>query len=128
MYESKPYFYGTGRRKQSVSRVRLYPGSGSITINGRDINDYFGLETLKLIVRQPLTLTDTLGKFDVVCTVTGGGPNEGAQKIRTQSGPPRTPVLQTLIALLQSYKSPRHEAAGFSYAGNQREMHVQNFY
>ena len=73
MYESKPYFYGTGRRKQSVSRVRLYPGTGAITINGRDIDDYFGLETLKLIVRQPLNLTDTIGKFDVVCTVAGGG-------------------------------------------------------
>ena len=73
MCESRPYFYGTGRRKHSVSRVRLYPGSGSITINGRDIDDYFGLETLKLVVRQPLNLTDTLGKFDVICTVTGGG-------------------------------------------------------
>ena len=82
MYESKPYFYGTGRRKHSVSRVRLYPGSGSITINGRDIDDYFGLETLKLLVRQPLTLTDTLGKFDVVCTVTGGGVSGQAGAIR----------------------------------------------
>ena len=73
MYDSKPYYYGTGRRKSSVSRVRLYPGTGTITINGRDIDDYFGLDTLKLIVRQPLALTDTLGKFDVVCTVAGGG-------------------------------------------------------
>ena len=68
MYQSKkPYVYGTGRRKSSVARVRLYPnGTGSITINGRDIDDYFGLETLKLITRQPLVLTDTVGKFDVV--------------------------------------------------------------
>lgn len=71
MYESKPYYYGTGRRKHSVARVRVYPGSGSITINGRDIDDYFGLDTLKLIVRQPLALTDTLEKFDIVCTVAG---------------------------------------------------------
>ena len=82
MYESRPYFYGTGRRKHSVSRVRLYPGSGSITINGRDIDDYFGLETLKLVVRQPLNLTDTLGKFDVICTVTGGGVSGQAGAIR----------------------------------------------
>ena len=82
MYESKPYFYGTGRRKQSVSRVRLYPGTGVITINGRDIDDYFGLETLKLVVRQPLALTDTLGKFDVVCTVSGGGVSGQAGAIR----------------------------------------------
>ena len=75
MYESKPYLYGTGRRKNSVARVRLYPGTGKITINARDIDDYFGLETLKLIVRQPLALTDTLGRFDVVATVAGGRNN-----------------------------------------------------
>ncbi|MCX7657804.1 MAG: 30S ribosomal protein S9, partial [Oscillospiraceae bacterium] len=83
MYESKlQYFYGTGRRKHSVARVRVYPGTGSITINGRDIDDYFGLETLKLIVRQPLALTDTLGKFDIVCTVAGGGVTGQAGAIR----------------------------------------------
>lgn len=69
MYESKPYYYGTGRRKHSVARVRVYPGSGVITVNGRGIDDYFGLETLKLIVRQPLALTGTTEKFDIVCTV-----------------------------------------------------------
>ena len=75
MYESKrQYQYGTGRRKSSVARVRVYQGgTGSITINGRDIDDYFGLETLKLIVRQPLDTTDLLGKVDTVATVTGGG-------------------------------------------------------
>ena len=73
MYETKPYFYGTGRRKNSVARVRVYNGTGKITINGRDIDDYFGLETLKLLVRQPLATTDTLGKVDIVATVTGGG-------------------------------------------------------
>lgn len=82
MYESRPYFYGTGRRKHSVSRVRLYPGTGSITINGRDIDDYFGLETLKLIVRQPLHLTDTADKFDIICTVKGGGVAGQAGAIR----------------------------------------------
>ena len=74
MYTSaKPYFYGTGRRKSSVARVRLYPGTGVITINGRDIDDYFGLETLKLIVNQPLDLTNNVGKFDIVANVNGGG-------------------------------------------------------
>ena len=82
MYESKPYFYGTGRRKSSVASVRVYAGNGNITINGRDIDDYFGLETLKLIVRQPLNLTDTLGKFDIVCTVAGGGVTGQAGAIR----------------------------------------------
>ncbi|MBR6735397.1 MAG: 30S ribosomal protein S9 [Oscillospiraceae bacterium] len=82
MYDTKAYYYGTGRRKHSVARVRVYPGTGAITINGRDIDDYFGLETLKLIVRQPMTLTDTLGKFDIVCTVAGGGVSGQAGAIR----------------------------------------------
>ena len=72
MYETNPYFYGTGRRKKSVARVRVYAGSGKITINNRDIDDYFGLETLKLIVRQPLALTGTADKFDIVCNVVTG--------------------------------------------------------
>ena len=72
MYESKPYYYGTGRRKHSVARVRVYPGSGKITINNRDIDDYFGLDTLKLIARQPLSLIGATDKFDIVCTVAGG--------------------------------------------------------
>ena len=82
MFEGKPYFYGTGRRKSSVARVRVYSGTGKITINNRDIDDYFGLETLKLIVRQPLALTDTQEKFDVVCTVVGGGVTGQAGAIR----------------------------------------------
>lgn len=82
MYETKPYFYGTGRRKSSVARVRLYEGSGKLTINGRDIDDYFGLETLKLIVRQPLELTELNGKFDIVCNVGGGGVTGQAGAIR----------------------------------------------
>ena len=83
MYTSaKPYFYGTGRRKSSIARVRLYPGTGAITINDRDIDDYFGLETLKLIVRQPLNLTGTVDKFDIVCRVAGGGVTGQAGAIR----------------------------------------------
>ena len=84
MYKSKkPYFYGTGRRKSSVARVHLFPnGTGAVTINGRDIDDYFGLDTLKLIVRQPLTLTETLGKVDIVCTVAGGGVTGQAGALR----------------------------------------------
>ncbi len=82
MFEAKSYFYGTGRRKSSVARVRLYAGTGKITINDRDIDDYFGLETLKLIVRQPLTLTETAEKFDVVCRVSGGGVTGQAGAIR----------------------------------------------
>ena len=82
MYDSNPYFYGTGRRKSSVARVRVYAGTGKITINDRDIDDYFGLETLKLIVRQPLALTDTAEKFDIVCRVGGGGVTGQAGAIR----------------------------------------------
>ena len=83
MYTSaKPYFYGTGRRKKSVARVRIYPGSGEITINGRSIDEYFGLETLKLIVNQPFGVTGTMGKFDIVANVTGGGISGQAGAIR----------------------------------------------
>ena len=82
MFEAKPYLYGTGRRKSSVARVRVYNGTGKITINDRDIDDYFGLETLKLIVRQPLNLTGTTDKFDIVCRVAGGGVTGQAGAIR----------------------------------------------
>ena len=83
MYASKkPYFYVTGRRKKSVARVRVYEGSGVITINGRDIDDYFGLDTLKLIVRQPMNTTQTIGKYDIVATVVGGGVSGQAGAIR----------------------------------------------
>ncbi len=81
-YNSKPFFYGTGRRKSSVARVRLYQGTGKVTINGRDIDDYFGLETLKLIVRQPLVLTELNEKFDIDCRVAGGGVSGQAGAIR----------------------------------------------
>ena len=82
MYETKPYFYGTGRRKHSVARVRVYSGTGKITINGRDIDDYFGLETLKLVVRQPLAAAEIEGKFDIVVRVAGGGVSGQAGAIR----------------------------------------------
>ena len=101
MYDSKPYYYGTGRRKHSVARVRMYPGTGQITINGRDIDEYFGLETLKLIVRQPMEITNTLGRFDIVCTVAGGGVSGQAGAIRhgvaralLQNGDEMRPILK----------------------------------
>ena len=104
MYDKKPYFYGTGRRKHSVARVRLYAGTGNVTINGRDIDDYFGLETLKLIVRQPLTLTNTTGSFDVVCTVAGGG-------VTGQAGAIRHGVSRALLSVNPEYRTPL-KAAG----------------
>jgi len=79
---AKEQYYGTGRRKSSVARVRLVPGNGNITINGRTIDEYFGLDTLKVIVRQPLTLTSTLEKFDVIAKVEGGGFTGQAGAIR----------------------------------------------
>ena len=82
MYETPPHLYGLGRRKKSVARVRVYAGTGKITVNDRDIDDYFGLETLKLIVRQPLALTGTADKFDIVCKVAGGGVTGQAGAIR----------------------------------------------
>ena len=101
MYDSKPYYYGTGRRKHSVARVRMYPGTGKITINGRDIDEYFGLETLKLIVRQPMEITNTLGRVDIVCTVAGGGVSGQAGAIRhgvaralLQNGDEMRPILK----------------------------------
>ena len=101
MYETKAYFYGTGRRKSSVARVRVYSGNGNITINGRDIDDYFGLDTLKLIVRQPMAITETLGKYDIVCTVAGGGVAGQAGAIRhglsralLQAGDEMRPILK----------------------------------
>ena len=99
MYTSaKPYFYGTGRRKKSVARVRLYPGTGTVTINGRDIDDYFGLETLKLIVNQPFAVTSTQGKFDVVCTAVGGG-------ISGQAGAIRHGISRALLLADDSYRT-----------------------
>jgi small subunit ribosomal protein S9 len=75
-------YYGTGRRKSSVARVRLVPGEGKITINGREMENYFGLKTLELIVKQPLNLTETAGKYDVIAKVAGGGPSGQAGAVR----------------------------------------------
>ena len=79
---AKVQYFGTGRRKKSIARVRLIPGDGKFTINKRDIDDYFGLETLKVIARQPLVLTETQGRFDVVVNVHGGGFTGQAGAIR----------------------------------------------
>ena len=106
MYTSaKPYFSGTGRRKKSVARVRLYPGTGVVTINGRDIDDYFGLGTLKLIVNQPFGVTDTVGKFDIVANVNGGG-------FSGQAGAIRHGVARALLSADENYK-PLLKKAGF---------------
>ena len=105
MFEAKPYFYGTGRRKSSVARVRLMQGNGAITINGRDIDDYFGLDTLKLIVRQPLELTETLTKFDVIVNVNGGG-------VTGQAGAIRHGITRALIESDEALK-PMLKKAGF---------------
>ena len=107
MYESKKqYQYGTGRRKSSVARVRVYEGgTGSIIINGRDIDDYFGLDTLKLIVRQPLVTTDTLGKVDIICTVKGGG-------VTGQAGAIRHGVARALLSVNPEFRAAL-KAAGF---------------
>ena len=107
MYKSKkPYLYGTGRRKSTVARVHLYPnGTGAITINGRDIDDYFGLETLKLLVRQPLNTTGTTGKVDVEATVLGGG-------VSGQAGAIRHGLARALLAMDPEFR-PALKAAGF---------------
>ena len=107
MYESKKkYFYGTGRRKTSVARVRVYEnGTGSIIINGRDIDEYFGLETLKLIVRQPLFSTDMVGKVDIVVSVAGGG-------VSGQAGAIRHGISRALLGINAEYR-PVLKAAGF---------------
>ena len=104
-YNKRPYFYGTGRRKSSVARVRLYPGTGKITINGRDIDDYFGLETLKLIINQPFGVTGTAGKFDIVANVRGGG-------ISGQAGAIRHGVSRALLLADDTYR-PLLKKAGF---------------
>ena len=104
-YNKRPYFYGTGRRKKSVARVRLYQGTGSVKVNGRELDEYFGLETLKLIVRQPLTLTGTLDKFDIECRVAGGG-------VTGQAGAIRHGIARALIVVDENYRSAL-KAAGF---------------
>ena len=105
MYESKnKYYYGTGRRKSSVARVYVYEnGTGNITINGREINDYFGLDTLKLVVNQPLVTADLVGKVDIVATVTGGG-------VSGQAGAIRHGISRALVTLNPEFRSSLKEA------------------
>ena len=98
-----PYFYGTGRRKSSVARVRLIPGTGNVTINGKDISEYFGLETLKMIVTQPFGVTKTEGTFDIICTVKGGG-------VSGQAGAIRHGVARALLQAADEYRSPLKKA------------------
>ena len=104
MYDSNPYFYGTGRRKKSIARVRVYAGTGKVTINDRDIDDYFGLETLKLIVNQPFNVTGTVGKFDIISTVKGGG-------VSGQAGAIRHGLARALLQADENYR-PALKAAG----------------
>ena len=106
MYTSaKPYFYGTGRRKKSVARVRIVPGTGEITINKKNIDEYFGLETLKLIVNQPFGVTETAGKFDIIALVNGGG-------LSGQAGAIRHGLARALVQDDENYR-PALKAAGF---------------
>ena len=102
---SKPYFYGTGRRKKSVARVRIVPGTGVITINKKNIDEYFGLETLKLIVNQPFGVTETAGKFDIIALVNGGG-------LSGQAGAIRHGLSRALVVADESYKAAL-KSAGF---------------
>ena len=106
MYTSaKPYFYGTGRRKKSVARVRIYPGTGAITVNGKSVDEYFGLETLKLIMNQPFEVTETVGKFDIVANVRGGG-------LSGQAGAIRHGLARALLQADETYKKAL-KSAGF---------------
>ncbi len=103
---AKEQFYGTGRRKSSIARVRLIPGNGTITINKRDIDDYFGLDTLKVIVRQPLVLTNTVAKFDVVASVEGGG-------FTGQAGAIRHGIARALLEVDSDEYRPALKQAGY---------------
>ena len=102
---AKPYFYGTGRRKKSVARVRIVPGTGVITVNKKDIDEYFGLETLKLIINQPFEATGTVGKFDIIANVNGGG-------LSGQAGAIRHGLSRALVQADEAHKAAL-KAAGF---------------
>ncbi len=105
-FNKRPYFYGTGRRKKSVARVRLYNGTGKVTINDREIDDYFGLETLKVIVRQPLALTGLAEKFDIECRAAGGG-------VSGQAGATRHGVARALLQYNSDELRATLKKAGF---------------
>ncbi len=103
--KDKIMFYGTGRRKSSIARVRLVEGTGAITINGKNIDEYLGTDTLKVIVRQPLTVTNTLDKYDVICKVQGGG-------FTGQAGAIRLGIARALLEANAEYR-PTLKSAGF---------------
>ena len=103
--KEKITFYGTGRRKKSIARVRLVNGNGNITINNKPLDEFLGVETLKVIVRQPLVATDTLDKFDVIAKVTGGG-------ISGQAGAIRHGIARALVEANAEYR-PTLKSAGF---------------
>ena len=98
-----PYFYGTGRRKKSVARVRVVPGTGVITVNGRDIKEYFGLETLELIINQPFAVTGTQGKYDIIARVQGGG-------LSGQAGAIRHGLSRALLQADDAFRAPLKKA------------------
>ena len=104
--KAKAKFYGTGRRKSSIARVYLVPGTGNITINKRDIDDYFGLETLKVVVRQPLVLTETTDKYDVIVNVHGGG-------YTGQAGAVRHGISRALLEVDSEQYRPLLKKAGY---------------
>lgn len=103
--KDKIMFYGTGRRKSSIARVRLVEGTGAITINGKNVDEYLGTDTLKVIVRQPLTVTNTLDKYDVICKVQGGG-------FTGQAGAIRLGIARALLEANAEYR-PTLKSAGF---------------
>ena len=103
--KDKIMFYGTGRRKSSIARVRLVEGTGVITINGKNIDEYLGTDTLKVIVRQPLTATNTTDKYDVICKVQGGG-------FTGQAGAIRLGIARALLEANSEYR-PTLKSAGF---------------
>ena len=124
MYETKPYFYGTGRRKDSVARVRVYQGTGKVTINDRDIDNYFGLETLKLIVRSPLVLLGLEGKYDVVVRVSGGGVSgqagasrQGLSRARLQQSDENRAALKKAGCLTRDPRMKERKKYGLKAAG-----------
>lgn len=106
MEKNKQYYYGTGRRKEAVARVRLYDGQGKITINNKDIDDYFGMETLKYIVRQPLNLTGSASDYDIYVNVQGGG-------ISGQAGAIRHGIARALVEANADQNKASLKKAGF---------------
>ena len=114
-------YYGTGRRKTSVARVRLVPGEGNVIINNRELKDYFGLKTLELIIKQPLNLTETIGKYDVLAKVEGGGPSGQAGAIR--HGIARALLKQPDILIMDEHNDCLHEGL---YSHDNRQVKIRH--